>query len=316
MNFIVNEQDLTKYRNDHKFLRPIIENILEKEKLHINKIQIFDAGTSIIVDIGDKKVLKIFPLFLKQDFNSEMNSLMLLNQHNIKKVPKLYSFGEIEYYSYVIISKISGITLESVWNNINFENKISIMTHVGIFLKSIHSIPNNNILNCSKDWQNFIENQTQNCCEHHTKLGMPKILSSQIDKFISRHLPIQTDTKNICFLSGDVHYWNILVEEKNGRYEISGFIDYADSFYGMPEYDFLAPAAFMASDGNSKLLKAMFLGYGYKNEELNKEFSHRMFAFHLIHRFSKFSNMEQIMTSDNLYEISEKLWGFETNNSH
>jgi hygromycin-B 7''-O-kinase len=310
MNTISTEQDLKKYRNDLNFLRPIIENILEKERMSLNKIHIFDTGSSIIVDIGNHQVLKIFPLFLKQDFNSEISSLRLLNQYNIERVPKLYSFGEIKNYSYVIISKIRGITLESIWNKIKLENKISIMAYIGIFLKSIHLIPNHNSLKNSKDWKVFLEKQVLNCCEHHAKLGMTQALISQIEKFTSLHLPMQTTPKNICFLSGDVHYWNILIEEKNGEYQISGFIDYGDSFYGLPEYDFLAPGAFMAKGGNSELLSAMFLGYGYKKEELNKELSHRMFAFHLIHRFSNFSNLGQIMTSKNLYKISEKLWGF------
>ena len=319
MNQILNEDELTKYRMDINFLKPIIQVILEKENISSYETQLFENGSSIVIDIGNNSILKIFPLFFKKDFEAELNGLKILNLHNINFIPKIHRYGEVENYNYIIVSKINGVTLHSVWHNIEFENKISIMNDVGLFLKSMHSIPLDNISKKKQDWNLFLENQINNCTNYHAKKGVSTILLSQIDKFISQNLQSYEAENSICFLSGDVHYWNILVEEKKGRSQISGFIDYGDSFFGMPEYDFLAPGHFMANGGDdglkdkthtAKLLKPMFLSYGYSEHELNEKLSHRLFAFHLIHRFSDLSKLVKNSASNNLYALAEQVWRF------
>jgi hygromycin-B 7''-O-kinase len=319
MQAILNENDLIKYRNDLSFLSPIIRTVLEKENIFSYNIELFKDGSSIVIYIGNNCILKIFPLFLKHEFESELNGLILLNNHKIDFIPKIYSYGEIENYTYIILSKETGITLYSVWNNMDLNNKISIMNHVGKFLKSIHSIKVNHLLKAKIDWKIFLEKQINNCSIYHKNKGVPHIIISQIDEFISSHLNPQIDEKNICFLSADIHYWNILVKEYNGKFQISAFIDYGDSFYGEPEYDFLAPGCFMANDVDDRsknhkhtpeLLKSLFLSYGYTEKELNQELSYRLFTFHLIHKFSDISIFLKNIESNNLYELAENIWSF------
>ncbi len=302
---ILSKEDLKKYRKDLNFLSPIIHSILQKENIFSYTVKLFENGVSIVIDISNNQILKIFPLLFKENFEAELNGLEILNQHKIKMVPNLYFFGEIENYYYIIVSKMTGITLQSVWNKIDLGNKISLINSIGEFIKSIHSIPLNNVLSAKKNWDIFLEKQIKGCSNYHAQQGVPDFFLTQIDEFISHNLPICSE--KYCFISGDIHYWNVLVEEYNGQFKISGFIDYGDSFYGEPEYDFLAPAYFMARGKDAFLLKNLFLSYGYQEKELNKELSHRMLAFQLIHRFSK---LDYKIKCGNLYDLSEKIWKF------
>ena len=121
MNQILNEDELTKYRMDINFLKPIIQVILEKENISSYETQLFENGSSIVIDIGNNSILKIFPLFFKKDFEAELNGLKILNLHNINFIPKIHRYGEVENYNYIIVSKINGVTLHSVWHKRQFK---------------------------------------------------------------------------------------------------------------------------------------------------------------------------------------------------
>jgi hygromycin-B 7''-O-kinase len=306
INIISSDEELQIYRNNMPFLKPIIDTILSRENIQFQNISLFKTGSSIIIDIDNKFVLKIYPNFMKEDYEREHSSLTLLYKNKIQNVPQLYLSGKIDHYYYVITNKIDGINLESIWNKINIKNKISIMSNIGKFLKSIHTIQIKNYTTKHEIWHTFLENQIKNCKKYHEKNGSPSFLLPQVENFIEKHIQRKLKTQNICFLSGDIHYWNILVKEEQGQYTISGYIDYGDAFYGESEYDFLAPAYFMANE-DPVLLKALFLSYGYSEKELNTEFSHRMFAFQLIHRFSKIKNNNSI---NDIYKLAEATWNF------
>jgi len=55
---------------------------------------------------------------------------------------------------------------------------------------------------------------------------------------------------------------HVLVEERGGRYELSGLIDFADGRVGPAEYDFPAPVEFLFR-GQPGLLGFFLRAYGY-----------------------------------------------------
>jgi hygromycin-B 7''-O-kinase len=112
-------------------------------------------------------------------------------------------------------------------------------------------------------------------------------------------------------LSADVTDEHILVGQREGRWEVTGYIDFGDAMLGHPHYEFAAPGCSIAR-GSPPLQRAMLRAYGYSDTELNGELVMRLMAYTLLHRFINVPELLKLfdhrsMTFEGLCRL---LWAF------
>lgn len=273
-------------------------------------LQRCEEGTNIVFYYGDL-IIKIFPPFHEQQWQSERLALKHLYNKLSVPTPELKYEGRIADWPYLIMTRLSGILLEGTWESLPYENKLIIIKELGLLIHEVHNLPIDG-LDIDFNWNSFLEQQINNCMIQHKTMQCANKLLSEIPKYIEAVKPTLFCNHPV-LLTGEYTPMNFLIHQTEDIWHISGLFDFGDVMLGLPQYDLLGPGAFLIQ-GNKKLLKAFLLSYGYKPDELNEWLSHQLTALMLLHQYSdldcqlRIDNWQAKIT--NLKDLENLMWGF------
>lgn len=111
--------------------------ILLKHNLPRLTLRLFSEGTNIVFEYGENQVIKIFPPFHSGQYHSEWLLLKHLDKKLSVNTPKLQYHGEYAGWPYIIMTKLDGTLLETLWADMDYDNKIIIIGELGT-LKTIN----------------------------------------------------------------------------------------------------------------------------------------------------------------------------------
>ena len=77
-------------------------------------------------------------------------------------------------------------------------------------------------------------------------------------------------------------------ESREGRWQLSGLIDFEPAMRGEPEYEFVSVGVFTAG-GDARFLARTLTSYGYHPGQLGPELRRRLLALGILHRYSNLS---------------------------
>jgi len=162
------------------------------------------------------------------------------------------------------------------------------------------------------DWPAFVERQVQACASKLAQSDLDERLARSTLEFLDR-LPLlfEPDVQPV-LLSADVTDEHVLVGKRGGRWELTGYIDFGDAMLGPPYYDFVAPGCSI-THASPRLRRAMLLGYGFSEGQLDERLSERLMAYTLVHRFIDVPYLLTLFGSQqlaSLYDLSRALWSF------
>ncbi|HHW4984273.1 TPA: phosphotransferase family protein, partial [Legionella anisa] len=275
---------------DYEKLKQYIEEdlaraIIHKHQLHEASLMLFAEGTNIVFAYGDSKVIKIFPPFHQSQFESERLVLKHVQGTLSIKTPILEHEGELLGWPYLILSKLEGTLLESLWENMAHNNKVIILHELGALIREVHALPTNGLEAIDCRWPQFLEKQMAHCVEHHRTKGLSTALLQQLPAYLDSSKAVLPEIKKPVLLTGEYTPMNFLVRQVDGVWHLSGLIDFGDAMLGLPEYDLLGPGAFLIQ-GDKQLLHTFLMAYGYLPHELTKSLSHQLTALMLLHQYS------------------------------
>ena len=114
-------------------------------------------------------------------------------------------------------------------------------------------------------------------------------------------------------LHGDVHPGNVLVKRIDGHWQITGLFDFADSFCGFHEYEFVAPGVLMVQ-GNRELQRQMLLAYGYREDELDLGLRARLMLLTVLYECSDLRKYAMRLAPSAIHlplaELEAAIWRF------
>jgi hygromycin-B 7''-O-kinase len=87
-------------------------------------------------------------------------------------------------------------------------------------------------------------------------------------------------------LHADLTDDHFFVQEREGRWQLTGLIDFGDAMVGDPLYEFAAPAMFL-SQRRPEVQRAMLRGYGLRDTPGTAD---RIRAWTILHRFGLVEN--------------------------
>lgn len=290
-------------------------NIIQKHRLPAGILNALE-GTNIVYALGNESVIKIYPPIHKEHYLSESLVLKNLQGKLSIKTPILEYEGEISGWPYVVISRIKGSSLEGLWENLEYSNKIIIIRELATLIREVHSLPTEGLEVIDCHWPEFIKKQINHCQVQHQNTHLSECLIQQMFAYLE---PIKEDLLTIekpVILTGEYTPMNLIVQQKGSVWHIEGLIDFGDSMLGLPEYDLLGPGCFLIQ-GDKSLLREFLKAYGFSLDSFSAdrldELSHKLTALMLLHRYS---NLEvQIRIKDwkskvkNLKDLENLVWG-------
>jgi len=227
---------------------------------------------------GDGFIVKLSRPRWRAEIEAEARFLRHLEGRVSFGTASVLAEGEIDAWPYVIQSRLPGRALGSVWADIMPAERRSLADGLGRTAAELHAVEG---VPDDGSWPGFLEERRRNVVEHHLKLGLPEAWLERVEPFLDS-VPLAESSPVL--LHTEMLDEHVLVEERGGRWEISGLLDFADSRVGDPHYEFAAPVEFLFR-GEAGLLPSFLRAYGWKRGDLTHEGGRRLAAWGLLHLF-------------------------------
>lgn len=270
-------------------------------------------GTNIVFSYGSNYMIKLFPPFHYDQFNSELLVMKHLHQKLSVSTPAIEYHGIKNGWFYIIMSRVEGTLLEGLWEKLDHYNKSIIIRDLGNLVREVHSLPIKGLEIIDCHWQKFISQRLRECVAQHQATNLSRELSQQIPQYLESAEDRLPKLKNSVLLTGEYTPMNILVKQVSGVWRIAGLIDFGDCMLGLAQYDLLGPGAFLIQ-GDKILLREFLTAYGYSAAELTQTLSNQLMLLMLLHRYSNLTIqiridnwMNKISTIKGLENL---VWGF------
>jgi hygromycin-B 7''-O-kinase len=285
MDPVISRDEYRALRGELSRWRHAIVAIAARHGLGAEPLQSL-GGSNLVASIGGTHIVKLFPPFLRYQWDNERVSLDVLSGALAPVVtPELLHVGELDGWPYLIMTQLEGILLEDVWAATDLSDQIQLLRQVGALIARVQTLDPGPIAAIGPRWDDFLAVQRAGCHARHARLGLPPPLLAELDAYLDRVIPAIPRAVAPVILTGEYTPMNLLVMRCTGRWQLTGLIDFGDVWSGIAEYDLLGPATFLAA-GDAARLGALLAGRGYSPVELTPGLRDLMMALLLLHRHS------------------------------
>ncbi len=289
--------------------------ICSRHKIHYVSLRRSPQGENIIFFVDETLVIKIFAPF-RENYQRELAALEFAHGRLSITTPEVLYTGEIEGWSYLVMTQLTGHASREVWARIGERDRLEIISRLGIAMSELHAYdaPLSQTA-LARDWCGFIEQQARTSVERQTACNANPEWLESLPSYIANRVGLLPTNHRQMFLHGDIHAGNLLLAEKVGRWQITGLVDFGDSLCGFHEYEFVAPGVLMVQ-GNRELQRAMLLAYGYKETELDPDLRARLMLLTVLYECSDLRKYALRLAPEAIHfsldELEAAIWTFAT----
>ncbi|WP_441233345.1 aminoglycoside phosphotransferase family protein [Bradyrhizobium sp. 930_D9_N1_4] len=297
------------FRSDPSQWLPIARDIARSHGLDTDSPHVFATGTNLVLGLGEKLILKIFPPHLRAQFVSERGSLTQLKGRLHLPIPEIVAEGERDGWPYLVMTRLAGTLGSEVWPSLPEDQKERLLRQIGETIAAVQRAPLGPLAEIEPRWDDFMRKQMQGCRARHTRLGLaPKFLAGLDDLLRDAEKLIPMDAPQV-ILIGEYIPENFLLACHGDQWSLAGLFDFGDVLAGWRDYDLLGPSAFMAA-GRPGRVRSLLEGFGYAKPDF--ALKRRLMALMLLHRASDLNSHVCIDgwqdKANDLVELQELIW--------
>jgi hygromycin-B 7''-O-kinase len=287
--------------------------ICARHRLSYESLRRSALGENIIFFVDERWILKIFAPFRGQ-YERERAALEFAHGKLCIETPEVVHAGTLEGWPYLLMTHLQGVPMREVWAEIQERERLEIVSRLGAGMRELHghAAPlSQNALN--RDWNEFIKRQASESVERQRACGANPEWLESLPSYIAARLELLPVEHGPVLLHGDVHPGNVLLEERDGRWQVSGLFDFGDSFCGFSEYEFVAPGVLMVQ-GRAELQRALLLAYGYREAEIDLNLRARLMLLTILYECSDLRKYALRLAPEaihlSLEELEAAIWRF------
>jgi hygromycin-B 7''-O-kinase len=293
---------------DDKNWDPAIRHLIHHHHLE-GAISRSVLGSHIVYRTGSVWIKLMAPLFAG-DMKFEISGLRAVQNKLTISTPQILFEGELEGWKYVVLSHIEGQPIRNIWSIQSDDQKLKLSIQMAQIVQQLKNVPADSVIQNRFQWNDFIKSQYENIESIQAGKELSEPWLRNVKSFISEYELSEFQTANPVFLHADLTSDHFLVNEDN----VTGVIDLADCQVGHPDYELLAPASFIFK-GQKNFLRHFLIHCGFRPEQLNSSFSHKLMAWTLLHRYcaihSHFKNEMQASEPGNFKDLAERVYPLE-----
>ena len=239
-------------------MKKIISKICLKEGIHVESLIKINKGFSgDVYLINDMFICKIASMD-----NAKLNKEILVYKNvKINRMPKYICSGVLNNFTYLIIEKIDGESIYSIWHDLKDDERKKIIFSISDIIKEFNK--NDCCFLNEKyqfiSWNHYILNNLKSVKE---RLNSINISSKFIDEFIDKKFNRLFEKNNIGLCFNDIHFDNFIYS--NGKVYI---IDFDRVIAGAIDYELMIfktmcdnPKKFASEEDEEKVIES-----DYKN---------------------------------------------------
>ena len=257
-----------------------VAEAIRRELSLADGVERFSSGSVPVFAVGNGHVVKLFPPAERSFFNSETAALTRIHGRLPIPTPRLIAAGERGPWSYVVMTRLSGSSLAEAWHAIDTRDRHRLMRDVGAALAALHAISTDELGPLAVDWPRFIDTQRASCRDRQLARGLGSPWLDSVADFLARWTPGDDGARVL--LHTEVMRQHVLVERREGAWQISGLIDFEPAMLGAREYEWAAVGIFLTC-AEPGLLRVLLDAY---DAPVDDELPYRIMAYTLLHRYS------------------------------
>lgn len=309
---IKNREDYRRHFQDSGW-RQIAEIICQRHRLSFDKLERIAEGGNVLFAVDDKFIIKIFAPFFHNEYARERAGLEFAAGRIDIKIPEIVYDGDVEGWSYLVLTKLHGHASREVWFGLEQKDKLRIVSNLAAALSELHEHPAPFEPALNLDWHSFIKHQAATVVERQREREASAEWLESLPSYIAARIHLLPHDFRPVMLHGDAHAGNLLLTEESGRWEIGGLIDFGDAFCGFHEYEFLAPGVLMMQ-GNAELQLEFLRAYGYRESDLNSDLRARLMLLTVLHEWSDLRKYALRLAPEavnfTLEQLETSIWNF------
>lgn len=260
------------WHDDLPAWRAVIESIAAEQGG--GAIEQMPESTAMVALLGDDRVLKLYPPFLRDHCDFERAALSHFEGRLGLPTPRLLGTGQRDGWPYLVIGRLAGVPLVQVWSALTEPQRLQALRDIGRLAAQAHALPVSPLAALAPPWPAFVQRQRAGCLHRQQRTGLPAHLLAQLQPFVEGELPSGPDV----VLTGEYTPMNLMW----GGQALNGMFDFGDGLIGPREYDWLGPLCFLAA-GHAARVQALMAGYG---AELDADLRLQLLRLLLLHRYS------------------------------
>jgi hygromycin-B 7''-O-kinase len=278
---------------DASLWRPVVERVWASDPAlraatNINipaRVEAGFPGTCAVFLVDGAAVIKFFPPMVARDFDRERPAYGLIGGLS-PHLPRLLAAGVFHdriAWPYLVLSLLPGEAWREARAGMNCAEQLGTLRELGRIMRLTHKLPLPNERNwpATSDWPTFVASRRPRlAAELREHTSLPGHLIGKIASLVK-----ETDwqTARPCLLHADLTEDHLLVNRQDGRWVLSGLIDWADAEVGDPYYEWVA-LWFSICRRDARLFRGFLSGYD-SALRLDDIQASRLLAFTVLHRF-------------------------------
>ena len=301
---IEDRTELSANRKNQTAFEPGLRHILRDCGLGDAVLSATVGGSMPVFGVNDDLVIKLFPHFCREHFENELVSLQTLAGQTPFTVPEIKESGDCETWSFIVMTRVPGVQLASVWPDADSAKKEILLENLGRANAALHQVATATPEETTT-WRAFMASQARNCVEHH-RGKLSEDLLAQIPGYIAPALEV-IEAAPVVFLHTELMLEHVFIDPDD--LTIQSMIDFEPSIMGAIEYDFTGVPVFM-TQGREQLLTAFLRGYGYR---WRKPSAKLLMTYLLLHRYSNIGWFLELLGDNRPKKVThleelEELW--------
>ena len=192
-------------------MEQLVYKILKKENISYKYVTKAASGfTNVVYFIDDKYVIKISK---DEKTKHKLDKETLIYKHfKLSYIPQYITSGNLDEYRYLIISKLKGHSLYSIWHTLTSNERQSCVKQIAHILKDFNHQNYDFLTDEYKEfnWTQYLSNQLNDRSQSLKQMGFN---TDNIDNFVIHELPVLFSNNKFGLVYNDAHFDNFIYND-------------------------------------------------------------------------------------------------------
>lgn len=266
---------------------PLILHICQEMGVEMQNIRAGYPGSCAVFVVNEQQVVKLYPPIFATDFDREIAVYQLIGKNHFPHIPQLLASGiypdQIDW-PYLVLSFCAGEPIRELYSLLTAVDKQAIGTELGGMIRQLHILPAAFPADWAT-WAAFLQaNRDRTLAYLHEQRPLPINVINEIEQFLQVREAEWLTERPLCLINADLTEDHLLLEKgRNGRYHISGLIDWADAEMGVPNYEWI-PLYYSLCQRDPVLFQSIMQAYD-SAWQWDESIRNQLLLYTFLHRF-------------------------------
>ena len=277
--------------NDVRLWRPLVEAVCAREGIAFHRIEAPESNTNAVFILDRRVVIKIYSPFWTE-FPFERGLMELLARDREVPVPAIRAAGVFRDrtdWSYLAMQFCAGRPLDELQPELPRHALLDVAAQTGRTVKRLHAVDTAPLAAVDKgeSWDALVNRRRRRVLPElvDRELIAPAVVP-ELETLLDDAVAAARTAPRVV-VHGDLNAEHLLLDERHGRWVVTGLIDFGDARIGVPDYEWM-PLWLGLCNRDAGMMRAILHAYDpalLQNGRLGHRIARRIAAWTLLHQY-------------------------------